>query len=121
MTEAQKRLYRALKERIMFEVGDRVRVYYTLGEKPITMKAKILFINAHGVLTVLPEISNEPARIVHSRQCRKLKKKEKRRIWVLKNEHSKPQLGHPLLDKVLFNHPPSLFEKCYDEFIEVKK
>lgn len=96
-----------------FKVGDRVAVYHS--DKRHTGTVRYF---ERGLMRIaLRKLHNgNDTLLVHPKQCRLLKKKEVRRIWVCED-----YLSHDLLKPV--NYLPVLREpfRHYSEFIEVKK
>ncbi len=97
-----------------FEVGDRIAIYEELER----WKATIIKINELGHLYVLYLFEGEEVRdYFHPKQCRKIKKKERRRVWVDKIDYSANEIS---------THRPIRFDNPFDsinwvEFVEVKK
>jgi hypothetical protein len=63
---------------VKLQVGDRVRVYH--GHLP--RKGVVKAIDGDGVVVVVDDKSNFADGWFHYKQCRRLKPKKKRRVWV---------------------------------------
>lgn len=94
-----------------FKVGDRVAFYTAEGRGT----GKIVMDDGDGTIGILSD-KRDSAR-VHPKQCRLLKKKERRRMWI-----SKKILEELLKDNKtpIYDSKPEYFH-LYSEFIEVKK
>jgi len=100
-----------------FKVGDRVRVY---GHKALdweTTDARVIergvdeLIHAEFIMV----LANNGLRVlVHPKQCRRLVKKYRRRVWIIKRENDSPQVVHYAGFIGSVNYGES-------EFIEVKR
>lgn len=100
-----------------FKVGDRVRVY-GFGDSPEQkpQKGTIETVCENGWLWVQEDQSEDELRC-HSKQCRRLKKKERTRIWIpLSDVPSGP--GVTVMGATIHSVDP---HTNYLEFIEVKK
>lgn len=95
------------------KVGERVMVY----QGRLSFKAEIRGIFESGLLHIKADDEhNRDSGVVHPNQCRRLKKKERRRIWVKYNAN-----GFVNRNFVASEARPPLEEFNWVEFIEVKK
>lgn len=107
-----------------FKVGDRVRTYAGYSGDCISVKAGVIKnILPKGVLEIAEDGVKDGTRWAHPKQCRRLKKKERRRIWIRKKSDNFPlsTSANRLNEEVLLFPPQPLVSKYYVEFVEVKK
>jgi len=103
-----------------FEVNDVVRVYRlndaTLNEQ--ILRGEILEVCTNGTLKILCT-KERLAILAHPKQCRRLKKKERRRVWIYENTLKDIEDGRrgSFLAQNISLTP---FDNCI-EFIEVKR
>lgn len=98
-----------------FKEGDRVRVYGLRGHSPFV--AKITGLDGRGNATVLSSVTGTI--VVHTKQCRRLVKKERRRIWATENFLGKNDYVGALFSKDAPTLPDC--SEIWVEFIEVIK
>lgn len=101
-----------------FKVGERVAVYLWDGR----FTAVIEHLNDNGSLDV--KFDNlESRNHVHPKQCRRLVKKPKKKIWIDLNfdvVHDS-MVGSYMQNAVVFLTPPLLNPQDFTEFVEVRK
>lgn len=96
-----------------FKVGDRVAVY-----GPERDVGTISEVNGRGFVRMDPDDNNFDTNWFHPKQCRRLVKKERRRVWVVFAEHISQR--DMLIADPLHIWEPGERQRAV-EFIEVKK
>lgn len=98
-----------------FKEGDRVRVYGYRGCSPIV--ATITGLDVMGNATILSVVTGNTT--VHIKQCRRLVKKERRRIWATENYLRNGSYAGALFSREAPTRPGC--SETWVEFIEVIK
>lgn len=112
-----------------FQVGDRVKVYghwgaqYLIGSKGTIKKIELNnpFKAPHVAVKLDIEIDclrDDGTIWVHPKQCRKLVKKERRRVWINMYGHS--AIAHLSEARAIVDAAPYVQERAV-EFVEVRK
>lgn len=101
-----------------FKVGDRVRVY-----EISDWKGRVVMIGQQGELYIKPDGFNRPADSVpyHPKQCRKLVKKSRRRIWIPRIWSSHDlRMVQTTRAGWLFDQPSRMSKSDWIEFAEIR-
>lgn len=109
-------------------VGDRVRVYTWDPEDesmPLVFKAEVTGEYHTGMVKVTPDSGEHealkyPDWCVHPKQCRKLVRRERQRIWVEDQRGELTTQGNLLQQRVWLFRPPSIGVPVR-EFVEVRR
>ena len=110
-----------------FKVGDRVKVFVTLQSVPYETPGTVTAIMSPRLIKVnLDRVETTAGKIIgaHPKQCRRLIKKPRRRVWVHGNPKIKLGDAIETAGDLLFyisTEPSPTYKGAYIEFVEVKK
>lgn len=107
-----------------FKVGDRVAVYGIAfdGMRCKSFYGTVTEVLDDGWLVVNPDCPETNANDVHEKQCRRLVKRERRRVWIKCGRHGGlSSLGGQLKNPVVFGSSTKSHDPEYVEFVEVRK
>jgi hypothetical protein len=100
-----------------FKEGDRVAAYGTdANGDPVVVRAEVVSLNADGTLGLRGDTYKDELydfSCVHPKQCRRLVKRERRRVWCFDD-------GYENLEGPFVTETPSTPER-WIEFVEVRR